>query len=219
MDQVALNRIADQIDKEVRKRFPAGINRVVVRQYGDEPVIEPGELLVRVVIDAPEGDGAGSKVLDGDAAEEDKSADSKWADTEPDGEADRIQARERALAAFESEYGSVLKHFRKDLSDRIPEVTRLEIRAGDESGSGPTMTLRGRQRGSLEARAMAGDLTPVMARLGPEDLETLDSLITAGIAGSRAEAVRWALARIRERPAYAQLRERAKEIERLKTEF
>ncbi len=48
---------------------------------------------------------------------------------------------------------------------------------------------------------------------------TLDALITAGIAANRAEAVRWALARIRERPAYAQLRERAREIERLKTEF
>jgi hypothetical protein len=48
-------------------------------------------------------------------------------------------------------------------------------------------------------------LTPVMARLGPDDLHTLDTLITAGIASSRAEAVRWALARIRERPAYEQL--------------
>jgi len=71
-----------------------------------------------------------------------------------------------------------------------------------------------------QARALeGGELTPVMARLGPADLETLDALITAGIAASRAEAVRWALARIRERPAYAQLRERAREIERLKTEF
>ena len=78
----------------------------------------------------------------------------------------------------------------------------------------------GESRGSLEARALeSGELTPVMARLGPADLETLDALITAGIAASRAEAVRWALARIRERPAYAQLRERAREIERLKTEF
>ncbi len=82
------------------------------------------------------------------------------------------------------------------------------------------MMLGGRPRGSLEARAAeGGELTPEMARLGPVDLETLDALITAGIAGSRAEAVRWALARIRERPAYAQLRERALEIERLKTEF
>ena len=64
-----------------------------------------------------------------------------------------------------------------------------------------------------------GDLTPVMARLGPADLETLDTLITAGFAANRAQAVRWTLARIRERPAYAELRERAKEIENLKSQF
>jgi len=58
-----------------------------------------------------------------------------------------------------------------------------------------------------------------MARLGTVDLETLDALITAGIVANRAEGVRWALTRIRERPAYAQLRERALEIERLKNEF
>jgi hypothetical protein len=33
------------------------------------------------------------------------------------------------------------------------------------------------------------------------------------------QSVRWALARIREWPAYAQLRERARETGRLKTEF
>ena len=66
---------------------------------------------------------------------------------------------------------------------------------------------------------MKDELTPVMARLGPADLETVDTLITAGIAANRADAVRWALARIRARPAYAQLRERTREIERLKTEF
>ena len=38
-------------------------------------------------------------------------------------------------------------------------------------------------------------------------------------AANRAEAVRWALARVRERPAYAQLRERISEIDRLKAEF
>jgi hypothetical protein len=203
MDQEALGRIAGQIDAEARKRFPSAIKRVVVRQYGDEPVIEPGELLVRVIIDAPD----------------DAPDDGKAEDAEADGEERRIKARERALDAFEAEYKTVIHDFRKDLSERVPEVGRLEIRAGSESGGGPTMTMRFRQRGSLEARALGGDTTPVMARLSREDLETLDSLITAGIASSRAEAVRWALARIRERPAYAQLRERAREIERLKTEF
>jgi Arc/MetJ-type ribon-helix-helix transcriptional regulator len=62
-------------------------------------------------------------------------------------------------------------------------------------------------------------LTPVMARLGRKDLATLDTLITAGIASSRADAVRWALARIRERPAFEQLRTHAREIENLKSQF
>ena len=51
------------------------------------------------------------------------------------------------------------------------------------------------------------------------DLETLDTLITAGIAKNRAEGVRWALARIRGRPAYRELRQRASEIEDLKAQF
>jgi hypothetical protein len=39
-----------------------------------------------------------------------------------------------------------------------------------------------------------------MARLDPKDVETLDSLITAGIVSNRADGVRWALERSRERP-------------------
>jgi len=58
-----------------------------------------------------------------------------------------------------------------------------------------------------------------MARLGPVDLWTLDTLITAGIAANRAEAVRWVLARIRERPAYQKLSERARELDKLKAQF
>src|SRR5579863_3612168 len=53
----------------------------------------------------------------------------------------------------------------------------------------------------------------------PVDLETLDTLITAGFAAHRAQAVRWALARIRERPAYVQLRGPGREIETLKSQF
>jgi Arc/MetJ-type ribon-helix-helix transcriptional regulator len=61
---------------------------------------------------------------------------------------------------------------------------------------------------------------PPLWRTQPKclDLETLDTLITAGIAGNRAEAVRWALARIRERPAHEKLRARAQEIEELKAQ-
>ncbi|HEX3958471.1 MAG TPA: hypothetical protein VHZ03_17890 [Trebonia sp.] len=62
-------------------------------------------------------------------------------------------------------------------------------------------------------------LTPVMARVGPEELETLDTLLAVGIAGSRSEAVRWALARIRERPAYEQISAHSRQIEDLKSQF
>jgi hypothetical protein len=37
--------------------------------------------------------------------------------------------------------------------------------------------------------------------------------------GTRAEAIRWALTRIRERPARERLREHTRDIERLKSEF
>ena len=192
MDRAALDHIQQKIDDEVRERFPdAGVTQVALMQYGDEPEIEPGELAVRIFLAA-----AG----------------------------DQVQ-QEEALEAFSHAHRAALKQFRDDLSARIPEARRLEFVTSDGldapggKGWGPRIGLN-RPGRSLEARAQTrGDLTPVMARLAPVDLETLDALITAGIAANRAEAVRWALARIRERPAYAQLREREAEIERLKTEF
>jgi hypothetical protein len=184
MDQAAIEQLRQQIDEEAGQRFPGAVQRIAVLQYGDDPVIEPGELLVRVIIEAVEGH----------------------------------EAQQQALKTFENAHGPAIRQFRRDLSAQLPEAGRLEFRTSGDA-DGPRMVLGGRTRDSLEARAEGGELTPVMARLGPVDLETLDALITAGIAASRAEAVRWALARIRERPAYAQLRERAREIERLKTEF
>jgi hypothetical protein len=55
--------------------------------------------------------------------------------------------------------------------------------------------------------------------LGCSGLETVDTLIMAGIADTRAEAISWALARIRERPAFERLRERAQEIDQLRKDF
>jgi hypothetical protein len=70
-----------------------------------------------------------------------------------------------------------------------------------------------------EQDEIARGLTPVMAMLAPADLETLDTLITTGTAASRAEAARWAMARIREQSAYARLSERARELDQLKAHF
>jgi hypothetical protein len=47
----------------------------------------------------------------------------------------------------------------------------------------------------------------------------VDTLITAGIASSRAEALRWAIGRIRENPVYEQLQQRVDEINQLKNQF
>jgi hypothetical protein len=44
-------------------------------------------------------------------------------------------------------------------------------------------------------------------------------VVTAGIVPNRADGVRWALARVRQRPAYAQLREHIGKIDELKAQF
>jgi hypothetical protein len=119
---------------------------------------------------------------------------------------------EHPMEAFHRTYRETIKQLQSDISQRFPDVSRFEMRSDGKRTRKFMLRLHAPDE-------PAGDLTPVMARLGPDDLETLDTLITAGIAPNRAQAVRWALARIRERPAYAQLRDRAREIEALKAQF
>src|SRR5689334_10191778 len=187
MEPEALARLTEQFNQLVRERLPgAPIQRVVILQYGDDPEIEPGQLLARIHIEA----------------------------------ADDKTAREQAMEEFHQAHRTAIRELRRDL-DRLPGVGLLEIIAGDSEGEGedhgPRMRLRGKEPSPFTTGE--GPLVPVMARLGPADLETVDVLITAGIAANRADAVRWALARIRERPAYAQLQQRAREIEELKAQF
>ena len=53
MDRVGLGEIEREIDAEARERFPGGaVRQVVLLQYGEDPEIEPGDLWVRVVLDA-----------------------------------------------------------------------------------------------------------------------------------------------------------------------
>jgi hypothetical protein len=98
-----------------------------------------------------------------------------------------------------------------------PVAWWVEYRASGEARRGG-----GRLRNALRAvepGEAPGDLTPVMTRLGPSDLATVDTLITAGIATSRAEILRWAVGRIREHPAYAEIQQRVNEISELKAQF
>jgi hypothetical protein len=136
--------------------------------------------------------------------------------TEPPGR--RIGRPEPGAAyrKFQRAYGPALKQFRRDLAQRWPEVQNLGFGFEDASGhsrGGLVMALDDLRQ------AAESDIIHVMVRLKAPELEIIDTLITAGIANSRAEAIRWALARISERPAYAQLREHTRDIQRLTTEF
>ena len=64
-----------------------------------------------------------------------------------------------------------------------------------------------------------GEATFVHAPMGPAGLETLDTLIMAGIAATRTEAIRWAVDRFREQPVSERLRDRVRDCGRLKDEF
>ena len=168
------------IEQEVGGRFPDGaLDSVAVLQYGDDPSVEPGEVVIQITV----------------------------------GSADGPEGTEDPLRPFQQAHAGTIRQLQRDIPQRWPQANRFKLTTGQSTG--PKFMLR------LPApdEPTGGDLTPVMARLGPVDLETLDTLIAAGFAANRAQAVRWALARIRERPAYAQLRERAKEIEDLKSQF
>jgi len=196
MERAELEQARDQFESEVRSRLGgAAIDTVELLQYGDDPEIEPGELFARVIITVPDGVDETSK-----------------------------EARGQALEAFHDVHRAPIRELQRELKNRSGGGLTLEFalagRAADpEAKRGPVLRMKTSPgRGPVGG---SGDpsLTPVMARLGAEDLETLDMLIAVGIAASRAEAVRWALARIRERPAYEQIRARSREIEDLKSQF
>jgi hypothetical protein len=91
-----------------------------------------------------------------------------------------------------------------------------ERRAAPSRPDWGRMRFLGRRSGVMDG---APEFTRVVTHLGPADLAAVDALIVAGVAASRAEVLRWAVARIREHPAYAQLQERAHEIDELKAQF
>src|SRR5690348_11390669 len=56
MERAELDRLQEQFGQLVRERFPgAPVQRVAVLGYGDDPEIEPGQLLARVYLEAGDG--------------------------------------------------------------------------------------------------------------------------------------------------------------------
>ena len=182
---------ADRIEKQLRSAFSAGaIERVQVLEYGDDPQVEPGQTAIRIFISR-----AGR----------------------PEGKQDD----EEIVRAFKEANGAAVKHAVHDLPRFIQWIEFLPDRPSGAAGRphGPVLRIGGRGEGARTPDEMSGELTPVMTRLGPADLATVDTLVTAGIANSRAEVLRWAVGRIREHPAYAQLQQRVHEIDELKAQF
>jgi hypothetical protein len=175
-----MERIQRIIDDEATERFPAGaVPRLALLRYGDDPWVEPGDLLVRVFIEE---------------AEEDPP----------------LRARDR-------DHETMIRELQRELAGKLPGASYLEFWFGENGRQGLSRHRLGCPPDDPARREQ--DLTPVDVRLGPVDLEMLDALITADTAASRAGAIGWVLARIRERPAYARLSERARELGELKAHF
>ena len=183
MEQEEKERLERGAEEELNRRCGHGtVQKVEVLQYGDEPVIEPGQAMVRVIL-TPTGE-------------------------DP----------EEALHAFERAHSGAIEDLRMTIARAMPSIRRVELTLPPQPGERghPTISM---SAGPQDRTAAGRTLTAVMARLDPRDVEVLDALITAGIVPNRAEGVRWALTRIRERPAYTQLREHIGKIDELKAQL
>jgi Arc/MetJ-type ribon-helix-helix transcriptional regulator len=190
MDRDVLGTIERDINEEVRKRFPGtAVRQAVLLHYGDDPEIGPGDLWVRVLLDA-----------------------------------DGPQDYEPTLTALRLANSTAIEQFAGYLAVKLPEIRLVEYTCSNPNpvtrdGHGPRMSNLVGERLSDIQEWEHGETTRELTRLGPAGLETLDTLIMAGTAATRAEAIRWALDRIRERPAYQRLRELRNEADKLRNEF
>ena len=184
--------IADSVAAQFRSAFPEGtFTQVNVLDYGDDPDVEPGETAIRGFVDR-QGHPAGT-----------------WDDDEA------------VMQAFEKANRQAITGLHRD--GRLPAIAWIQLIPDTPERRAPDAVLWGFPSFSLGLRSDVADDAPdfatVRTNLGPADLATVDALITAGIAASRADAMRWAIGRIRENPAYARIQEKAREIGELKTRF
>jgi hypothetical protein len=190
MDKTERDRVQRELEIEANELFPGWIRRIELLQHDDAPWIEPGQLMPRLVFTDP--------------------AD-RLRDPHPD-----PRKVAKAARTFKLAVGPGLNQFRDDLLERWPEIRYIEVMTEDNRGQRTGGNVRFVEDGR---EASDGESTHVMVRLKAAELDIVDTLIAAGIANNRAEAIRWALTRIRERPAYERLREHTRDIERLKSEF
>ena len=136
--------------------------------------------------------------------------------------ADRPEEYEQIVSAFARDHQAAMEEFPRYLAETLREIRLVEFTFPDNpvtsGGHGPRRSLIVGQRVTDVREQELAEATRVDVRLGPANLEALDTLIMAGIADDRAAAVRWVLARFRQQPEYEQLRERVRETGRLRAE-
>ena len=134
--------------------------------------------------------------------------------------AGRPEEYEQTLVAFERDHRAAMQEIPRYLAEKLREIRLVEFTFPDNpvtsGGHGPRRSLIVSDRVTDVRERERGEATRVDVRLGPANLEALDTLIMAGIADDRAAAVRWVLARFRQQPEYEQLRERVRETARLR---
>ena len=55
MDQAARERIQREMEDEANQRFPGAVQQIRLLEHGDDPVVEPGEVLIRISLKSQDG--------------------------------------------------------------------------------------------------------------------------------------------------------------------
>jgi hypothetical protein len=208
MDQADRDHIQHDLEIAANELFPGRVRRVELLQHDDAPMIEPDQLMPRLVFADP-------LTNPGGYAEDHRATGPGHLAVRVGGRSDPRKAA-KAARTFKTAVAPGLNQFRGHLLERWPEIRYIEVMTEDDSGQRVDGSVRFVEDGR---EAADGEFTHVMVRLRTAELDIVDTLVAAGIANNRAEAIRWALTRIAERPAYEQLREHTRDIERLKNEF
>jgi hypothetical protein len=136
--------------------------------------------------------------------------------------ADGPEDWERTLKSFWETHEAAVDQFVSHLAEKLCQIRILEFTFDvpvTRDGHCPRFSRGIAQKLSDYRREALGEDSLELTRLGPAGLETVDTLIMAGIADTRGDAIRWALDRIRELPAYERLREHVLDTGRLIEEF
>jgi hypothetical protein len=184
--------LSDSLAAQLRSAFPEGaFTQVDVLGYGDDPDVEPGETAIRAFVDR-----AGHPAA-------------------------TFEDDEDVIQGFADANSQAITRLHRDR--QLPGIAWIQLIPDTPERRAPGAVLWGFPSMFFGMRSDVTDAVPGLAsvhtRLGAADLATVDALITAGIATSRAEVMRWAIGRVRENPACAQIQARAREISKLKDQL